>query len=132
MGPYIRFLGERLDLQCLSSDHNGEEMSANKLLGNLNCKNTHVYTRSYPSIGLLPVKGKQELLHDTRSNLPLFRADIHVLFMYQSNRSFNIPPHPPPPGIPRAFEAFSCPGGREFDHHSSGVGNLIASLDVML
>ena len=27
--------------------------------------------------------------------------------------------HPPsPPGIPRAFDAFSCPGGREFDHHS--------------
>ena len=43
---------------------------------------------------------------------------------YQSNRSFNIPP--------RAFDAFSCPGGREFDHHSLGVGNLIASLDVML
>ena len=36
-------------------------------------------------------------------------------FMYQSNRSFNIPP---PLGIPRAFDAFSCPGGREFDHHS--------------
>ena len=33
--------------------------------------------------------------------------------MYQSNRSFNIPP----PGIPRAFEVFSCPGEsrREFD-----------------
>ena len=28
--------------------------------------------------------------------------------MYQSNRSFNIPP---PPGIPRAFDVFSCPGG---------------------
>ena len=36
--------------------------------------------------------------------------------------------HPPP----RAFDAFSCLGGREFDHHSQGVGNLIASLDVML
>ena len=24
--------------------------------------------------------------------------------------------HPPPPrGIPRAFDVFSCPGGREFD-----------------
>ena len=30
--------------------------------------------------------------------------------MYQSNRSLNIPP-----GIPRAFDVFSCPGGREFD-----------------
>ena len=25
---------------------------------------------------------------------------------------------PPPPGIPQAFDAFSCPGGREFDHYS--------------
>ena len=48
--------------------------------------------------------------------------------MYQSNGSFNIAP----PGIPREFGAFSCPGGREFDHHSLRVGNLIASLDVML
>ena len=47
--------------------------------------------------------------------------------MYQSTRSFNIPP-----GIPRAFDAFSCPEGRAFDHHSKGVGNLIASLDFML
>ena len=30
--------------------------------------------------------------------------------MYQSNRSFNIPP--------RAFDSFSCPGGRAFDHYS--------------
>ena len=47
--------------------------------------------------------------------------------MYQSNRSFNIPPPPP-----RAFDAFSCPRGRGFDHHSKGVGNLITSLDIML
>ena len=47
--------------------------------------------------------------------------------MYHSNRSFNIPP-----GIPQAFDAFSCPGGRAFDHHSLGVGNLIANLDIML
>ena len=39
---------------------------------------------------------------------------LHRL-MYQSNRIFKIPP---PPGIPRAFDAFSCPGGREFDHLS--------------
>ena len=38
----------------------------------------------------------------------------------------------PPLGIPRAFDAFSCPGGRAFDHHSEGVGNLMASLDIML
>ena len=25
---------------------------------------------------------------------------------------------PPPPGIPWAFDAFSCPGGREFDNLS--------------
>ena len=24
----------------------------------------------------------------------------------------------PPPGIPRAFDVFSCPGGREFDEFS--------------
>ena len=59
-------------------------------------------------------------------NLEKIKTSI-VQVMYQSNRSFNIPS-----GIPRAFDAFSCPGGREFDHHSWGVGNLIASLDVML
>ena len=37
----------------------------------------------------------------------------YVKVMYQSNRSFNIPP---PRGIPRAFDASSWPGGREFDH----------------
>ena len=31
--------------------------------------------------------------------------------MYQSNRSLSIPPL----GIPRVFDVFSCPGGREFD-----------------
>ena len=46
------------------------------------------------------------------------------LLMYQSNRSLNIPP-----GIPRAFDELSLPGGGEFDHCSHGVGNLIASLD---
>ena len=45
-------------------------------------------------------------------------------FMYRSNRSLNIPP-----GIPRAFDVFSCPVGREFDHYSLGVGNLIAHID---
>ena len=48
--------------------------------------------------------------------------------MYQSNRSLNIPP----PGIPRPFDTSSCPGGRAFDHHSYGVGNLIASLEFIL
>ena len=47
--------------------------------------------------------------------------------MYQSNRSFNIAP-----GTPWAFDAFFCPGRREFDHHSKGAGNLITSLDFML
>ena len=38
-----------------------------------------------------------------------------------------------PPGIPRAFDAFSCPEVRKFDHRSCiGGGNLIASLDVKL
>ena len=39
---------------------------------------------------------------------------------------------PPLPGIPRACDTFSCPVGREFDHHSWGVGYLITSLDIML
>ena len=52
-----------------------------------------------------------------------------------SDSLYNVPvksklQHPPPP--PQAYEAFSCPGGREFSHHSQEVGNLIASLDVML
>ena len=53
--------------------------------------------------------------------------------MYQWNRSLNIPPAPFP-GIPRAFDIFSCLGGRKFDelsltrggafdHYSYGVGN---------
>ena len=41
-------------------------------------------------------------------------------------------PAPPLPSIPQAFDAFSCQGGRAFDHHSKGVGNLIANLNVML
>ena len=49
----------------------------------------------------------------------------HCTLMYQSNRSLNIPP---PPGIPRAFDVFSCPGGREFDELSlPGVGHLITA-----
>ena len=70
-------------------------------------------------------------------------VEVHLLgdstAMYQSNRSLNIPP----PGLPRAFDVSSCPGGREFDelslsrggafnHYSQGVGNLITSLDFML
>ena len=42
---------------------------------------------------------------------------VEAVFMYQSNRSFNIPS----PGIPRAF-----------DHYPLVVGNLIASFDFML
>ena len=39
------------------------------------------------------------------------------IVMYRSNRSFNMPP-PPPPGIPRAFDTFAVPGRREFDYQS--------------
>ena len=59
---------------------------------------------------------------NARTNAPscrITRETIEVLtlfsqrcIMYQSNRSFNILP---PPGIPRAFDVLSCPGGREFD-----------------
>ncbi len=49
--------------------------------------------------------------------------------MYQSNRRFNIPP---PPGIPRAFDAFVVPEGGEFEHYTYGVGNLNSNLDSVL
>ena len=67
--------------------------------------------------------------------VPQIMFDVQLLIlMHRSNRNFNIPP--------RAFDAYSCPGGREFDrlslsgggpfdYHSQGVGNLIASLDFM-
>ena len=32
--------------------------------------------------------------------------------------------HPPPPGIPRAFDCASCPGRREFERCVGRVGNL--------
>ena len=38
------------------------------------------------------------------------------------------PQHPPPPGIPRAFDAFSCLGGREFDHLSLPGGGAFDHL----
>ena len=52
------------------------------------------------------------------------------------------PPHPPPPGIPRAFDPLPCPErgkfdgpqrtwGEAFDHNTRGVGNLIRCLDFM-
>ena len=56
-----------------------------------------------------------------------FDANIMVLCSSQIEASTS-----PPPGIPRAFDDFSCPGGREFDHYSKGVGNLITGLDIML
>ena len=50
--------------------------------------------------------------------------EITRAIMYQSNRSLNILP----PGIPRAFDVFSCPGGREFDELSlPEVGHLITA-----
>ena len=54
----------------------------------------------------------------------LYANEVRSQLMYQSNRSLNIPP----PGIPRAFDVFSCPGGREFDERSlPGVGHLITA-----
>ena len=77
-----------------------------------------------------PGNGSSIILHISNTVVPPL--------MYQSNRSLNIPP-----GIPRAFDVFSCPRGREFDelslpgggafdHYSQGVGNLIASLNFVL
>ena len=50
--------------------------------------------------------------------------------------------HPPPPGIPWAFDNFAVPGRREFDHqslpgggefdpHALWVGNLNCTLDFI-
>ena len=39
--------------------------------------------------------------------------------MYRSNRNFNIPP-----GKPRAFDYFLCPGSGEFDLYRVGWGKL--------
>ena len=60
--------------------------------------------------------------------------------LYRSIRNSHIPP--PPPGIPRAFDALPCPGrgefdgpqrtwGGAFDHNTRGVGHLIRRLDFM-
>ena len=46
-------------------------------------------------------------------------SNVQNKIMYQSNRSFNIPP--PSPGIPLAFDPFSFPGWREF-HELSPPG----------
>ena len=52
-------------------------------------------------------------------------SNVQNKIMYQSNRSFNIPPSP---GIPLAFDAFSFPGWREFHELSPpGVGHLITT-----
>ena len=45
--------------------------------------------------------------------LLLFQSLSEWLVMYRSNRS--LLKTSPSPGIPRAFDVFSCPGGREFD-----------------
>ena len=68
----------------------------------------------------------------------ILNYSIHsVLFVYASvpnnEGNHNVPVKSklkhPPPGIPRAFDVFPCPGGREFDELSlSGA----ASLDFML
>ena len=51
-----------------------------------------------------------KLLFSVESNT----MDLFIIYiMYQSNRSLNIPP-----GIPGAFDFFSCPGGRGFDELS--------------
>ena len=54
----------------------------------------------------------------------------HILS--QSNTSGNvvvkIEASTSPPGIPRAFDAFSCPGGREFDHLSLPGGGAFDQL----
>ena len=67
-------------------------------------------------------------------------SNVQNKIIYQSNRSFNIPPSL---GIPLAFDAFSFPGWREFhelsppgggafDHQSDQITGLDFMLQVVL
>ena len=77
--------------------------------------------------GSLPAEKKMK-------RVPQIMFDVHLLMlMHHSNRSFNIlPGHLTPCPGGREFDRLSLSGGRPFDYHSQGVGNLIASLDFML
>ena len=46
--------------------------------------------------------------------------EVHTAGNVPVKSKLQHPPPPPPPslGIPWAFDAFSCSGGQEFDHHS--------------
>ena len=55
---------------------------------------------------------------DFKGQVPISDRRL-IPLMHHSYRRFNIPP-----GIPRAFDAFAVPGGREFDPYTYGVGNL--------
>ena len=57
-------------------------------------------------------------------SLTILRFFKEWAIMYRSNRSLNIPP----PGIPRAFDVFSCPGGREFDELSLPRGGHLITI----
>ena len=57
-----------------------------------------------------------DLIHDGRH----VEFAIIVQIMCRSNRNLNIPP----PGKPRAFDYFLCPGSGEFDLYLGGVGKI--------
>ena len=46
---------------------------------------------------------------------------LSSVVMHRSNRNFNVFP---PPGKPRAFDYFVCPGSGEFDLYLGGVGKI--------
>ena len=49
-------------------------------------------------------------------------------YYYYYYYSLHSPPPPTPLGISRAFDIFSCPGGREFDELTlPGAGHLITT-----
>ena len=52
------------------------------------------------------------------SNALLLSNMISELTYVPVKSNLKHPPPPRPPGIPRAFDVFSCPGGREFDELS--------------
>ena len=79
------------------------------------------FTSPWIHRAVLPNNGNrhQRWLHQ-HSSLTKFQRNVPVKSKLQHL--------PPPPGIPRTFDVFSCPVGREFDQLSlPGGGHLITS-----
>ena len=53
--------------------------------------------------------------HGVCGNNNEFSFVTNLLVLHATNVPVKSKLEHPPPGIPRAFDVFSCPGGREFD-----------------